>query len=371
MMDAIMNVELQLMQTAAQRRPEETDGGNNQFRDLLEKHCGTNEVDRAQQTPDEQAQTTTATTDVPAEPMGDTPELREQMVLAALAMMQNPVVYTQQEMPMVQQDVQQSAQAVELLAPQTEAVPVVKQPDAAMAEVAQQMPVQPQTQTGKSAAASVDVEHSVEQTSVQVTVQEQIKPVEHSMDTVKAEVRQSEQETEETLLVDAGAETPVFQDVREIPFKVGEASAVQETIETQPVEKQVGDKLVEVLDSGETHVEIQLTPENLGRIDVELTWSEDGTLSVELKAESSATRALLEKDTAGLQAMLAHTTEREVRVEVQQNQESQQQNFQQNGRGGEQREPQQHQQHEEEQQNSQDFLQQLRLGLIPLNLAAS
>lgn len=375
MMDAIMNVELQLMQTAAQRRPEEADGGNNQFRDLLEKHCGTSEVDRAQQTPDEQAQTTTATADVPAEPMGDTPELREQMVLAALAMMQNPVVYPQQEMPMVQQDMQQTAQAVELLAPQAEAVTMVKQSDAVMPEMVQQMPVQTQTQTktGKSLMASVDVEHSVEQTSVQTTVQEQIKPVEHTMDTVKAEIRQSGRETEETLLVDAGAEAPVFQDVREIPFKVGEATGMTETeIETvYSVETQVEEKLTELLQNGETRVEIQLTPENLGRIDVELTWSEDGTLSVELKVESGATRALLEKDTAGLQAMLARTTEREVRVEVQQNQESQQQNFRQDERGGEQREPQQHQQREQERQNSQDFLQQLRLGLIPMDLAAS
>ena len=350
MMNAMLNVEFQMLQNVAQQRPEKTEAGENKFRELMEQQL--------------QAQEQTTTPVQENAELAEDPQMQEQMVMAAVAMLQNPVVYAQPEMPVEQQ----TETPVELLVTAAEGNTAVVETAMLTPEMAQQMhnPVQEAKIEFEPMQTGLEVQN-VAETEVEVPV----KAVEQSMDELQTETGRDQRKSDEPVLVDAETEKPVFQDVREIPMKVGEASTMQQTVETQPVEKQVGDKLVEILDSGENHVEIQLTPENLGRIEVDLTWNEDGTLSVELKAESALTRSMLEKDTVGLQVLLARNTQREVQVEVQRQPESQQQNFQQDGRNGEQREPQQHQRREEEQQNGQDFLQQLRLGLIPLDLAAS
>ena len=139
----------------------------------------------------------------------------------------------------------------------------------------------------------------------------------------------------------------MFEDVRAVPVKVGEASKTEEAAE--PMEKQIGPKLTEALRSGETRVEIQLNPENLGKVTVEMTWSRDGGLLVQVHAENSRTQNLLEKNTAGLEALLSRETQQEVRVEVPRQEESQRQD-----------------ERRKQESSGEDFLQQLRLGLIPL-----
>lgn len=362
MMNAMLNVEFQMLQKVAQQRPEKTEAGESKFRELMEERQNADQPTEAATQQTQTQEQTTAPVQENAE-LAEDPQMQEQMVMAAMAMLQNPVVYVQPEMPVEQQ----TEMPVELLVAAEGKTAAVEMP-VLTPEMAQQMhsPVQEAKTEIKPMQINLEAQNAVEN-----EVEAPVKAVEQTIDELQTETGRGQRKSDEPVLVNAETETAVFQDVREIPMKVGEASTMQQTVEAQPVEKQVGDKLVEILDSGENHVEIQLTPENLGRIEVDLTWNEDGTLSVELKAENSLTRSMLEKDTAGLQAMLARNTQREVQVEVQQNQESQQQNFQQDGRNGEQREPQQHQRHEEEQQNGQDFLQQLRLGLIPLDLAAS
>ena len=363
MMNAMLNVEFQMLQKVAQQRPEKTEAGESKFRELMEERQNADQpIEAAVQQPQAKEQTT-APVQENAE-LTEDPQMQEQMVMAAMAMLQNPVVYVQPEMPVEQQ----TEMPVELLVTAAEGKTATVETAVLTPELAQQMqnPVQETKTEIEPMQANLEAQNAVEN-----EVEAPVKAVEQSIDELQTETGHGQRKSDEPVLVDAQTEKPVFQDVHEIPVKVGEANTMQQTVEAQPVEKQVGDKLVEILDSGENHVEIQLTPENLGRIEVDLTWSEDGTLSVELKAENGLTRSMLEKDTAGLQALLAHTTEREVRLEVQQNQESQQQNFQQDEHNGEQREPQQHQQREEDRQDGQDFLQQLRLGLIPLDLAAS
>lgn len=160
------------------------------------------------------------------------------------------------------------------------------------------------------------------------------------------------------------AEAPVFQDVREIPVKVGEAPAAEETPET-PVEDQIGPKLAEALKSGDTRVEIQLAPDTLGKVTVEVTLREDGTLHIALHAENSQTRGLLERSADNLMAMLGRDARQEVQVEVPRQQESQQQNFYDGQQGREHQGRQQEQEHQQERQGGEDFLHQLRLGLVP------
>ena len=130
------------------------------------------------------------------------------------------------------------------------------------------------------------------------------------------------------------AETPVFQEVSDIPIKVGETETVEQPGEARPLEIQLGEKLTQVLKQGESKVELQLEPRNLGRVQVEMTWDQEGTLRVSMYAENSRTRTLLEQDLAGLRSVLSQNTQQEVRVEVSRQQESQQQNFTMAGAAG-------------------------------------
>ena len=163
---------------------------------------------------------------------------------------------------------------------------------------------------------------------------------------------------------------PLFKDVETAPIKVAEAP---ERAEKAPdVEQQVVEKLTNVLENGETKVEIQLDPAELGKLTIELTRSADGTLSILMNAENSQTRGLLERHIGSLQETLSDRGQQNVQITVNQgaetqrqgNQENQEQynNFQDNssGRQGEQ------QQRRHETRSGEDFLQQLRLGLIPL-----
>jgi flagellar hook-length control protein FliK len=112
-------------------------------------------------------------------------------------------------------------------------------------------------------------------------------------------------------------------------------------------------------------VEIKLSPSSLGNVTVEVTAQADGTLHIALSAENIHTKALLEQHTANLESLVSAQTQRSVQVEVSQRQEEQS-SLQQDGRNG-QNGYQQQQQHQQHQQDSEDFLQKLRLGLLPLS----
>ena len=158
-------------------------------------------------------------------------------------------------------------------------------------------------------------------------------------------------------------EAPVFQDVREIPVKVGEAPKAAETEE--PMENQIAPRLTEALRNGETRVELQLTPENLGKVTVEMTWSRDGGLVVQLHAENRETQNLLSKNTAGVEQLLGREAQQEVRVEVPRQEESQRQDLYEQQQEHQQRR--QQEQRRKQETGGEDFLQQLRLGLIPVD----
>lgn len=161
-------------------------------------------------------------------------------------------------------------------------------------------------------------------------------------------------------------ETPLFDDVQAAPIKVAEAPARAESSES--VEQQVAVKLSELIENGETKIQIQLEPVELGKLTIELTRSADGTLSVVLDAENAQTRNLLEKHVGTLQETLSDRSQRAVQITVEHNEESQRQDNQQreafsDGRNGQHS---QQQQQREDRHAGTDFLQQLRLGLIPL-----
>jgi flagellar hook-length control protein FliK len=149
--------------------------------------------------------------------------------------------------------------------------------------------------------------------------------------------------------------------------KVGEAAPTEESQQAEDISQQVAQQLTTGLSQGETKVEVKLSPSSLGNVTVEVTAQEDGTLRIALSAENSHTKALLEQHTASLQELVSAQAQRPVQVEVTQRQEEQQSNPQDDGRNG-QSGYQQQQQQQRQNQHSEDFLQKLRLGLIPLSV---
>lgn len=161
----------------------------------------------------------------------------------------------------------------------------------------------------------------------------------------------------------------LFHDVKAAPVKVGEAYDVEQA-DKADVARQIDTGLAQALEKGESMVRIQLTPENLGSVTVEITHSAEGLIRVALNAHSGETRSLLERHAGELQGLLSSRTQQEVEVNVQQNQESQQGQNQQNpydGRGGHGQggQEERRQSRREQSGHGQDFMQQLRLGLIP------
>ena len=273
-------------------------------------------------------------------PSVDPDGLEQQMLLAAMALAQNPIVILQD----VQPEVQESGAAAELVpiqteqAPQQSMAPVLEtEPEAApqlqAVETAQDAP---QTETGKAGSG-------------------ESRGSELPMEELHAESRTEQADVEPQ---------PVFRDIKAVPVKVGEVYQAEPTVENGVELKDLGDTLTQAIDRGENRLELQLQPAELGRIRVEMRWSDEGALHVILHAESARTQSLLEKDMASLQSLLGRETQQEVKVELPREQEAPRQSFDDGRQNG----GQQHHQQEQRQSSrhsGQDFLHQLRLGLIP------
>ena len=169
-------------------------------------------------------------------------------------------------------------------------------------------------------------------------------------------------------VVDAGqAPQPLFHNVKAAPIKVGEVYDARETEETN-VARQVDNGVAQALEKGESMVRIQLEPENLGSVTVEITRSAEGVIRVALNAHSGETRSLLERHAGELQGLLGSRTQQDVEVSVQRQQESQQnQNHNYDGHNGHAQDGEQRQRRQHKQTDSQDFIHQLRLGLVSVD----
>ena len=166
--------------------------------------------------------------------------------------------------------------------------------------------------------------------------------------------------------VDQGPQQ-LFHDVKAAPVKVGDVYNAEQVDEPNVVQ-QIDAGLAQALQKGESMVRIQLNPENLGSVTIEISQSAEGIIRVALSAHSSETRGLLERHAANLQNMLGNRGQ-SVQVEVQHQEESQQgQDHPYEGHNGSNAQSQEERRQRQERQQetiSQDFAQQLRLGLIP------
>ena len=307
------------------------------------------------------------TQESPAAPMSEK-ELEERMSLAAMAMLNNPLVA---------EIVEETPQILTDPSWEDGLVPVGyddnKELGIRVVHWARPLEDGGQNPEDMNAVASQWIEAEDEadaapETQMEVPETElnsEAPEMEIKVETGKAETQDAETSDggENPELQDAEMERPVFEDVKAAPVKVGDAPAAEKA--EKPMETQIGDRLAQALQDGETQVEIQLNPENLGKVKVEMLWSKDGGLVVQLHAENRDTQSLLSKNLSGLENLLSRETQQEVRVEVPRQEESQRQDLY---------EQQQHQQRQQQQErrqsrhtDSEAFMQQLRLGLIPMD----
>lgn len=294
-------------------------------------------------------------------------ELEERMALAAMAAMQAPVTPVEQALTPEAQaeaaaDAPLAAEAV--LAPQEQSF--APEAEARSAEV----PVEEGGSETVSQAPAEELPQAIEAPEASQNAQERTVEVKAESGGGEARDAEAAPDTEETPdFQGAEAEAPVFEDVKAVPVKVGEAPRAAESAETENIGKQIGSKLIGITsvggEAGGQSVTIDLDPANLGRLQIEVGLSKDGTLYVHVNAENGRTQNLLSRNSESLAAILGKYTQQEVRVEVPRQEESQRQDLYE-----QQQEHHQHRQQEQRQKHesrSEDFLQQLRLGLIPLD----
>lgn len=163
-------------------------------------------------------------------------------------------------------------------------------------------------------------------------------------------------------------EQPLFRDLEQAPIPVGKSYNMDTT--APDMDKTLADSIQTAVQEGAQKLEIRLTPEHLGTVTVELTLSKDGSLQVVLHASNAKSADLLSDHLHTLNLALQNLNSNPVRVEVERNQDSsaaQQQSQQQADPDGHGQQQQQQQQQRESRQVTEDFLQQLRLGLFPLD----
>lgn len=156
----------------------------------------------------------------------------------------------------------------------------------------------------------------------------------------------------------------VFRNLQSAPIKVGESFIAEQT-ESDDVNSQLAQQIIPAVERGQTKVELQLTPETLGSVKVEITQSESGALHVAISAQNSEARSLLAKNADSLQSLLVARSQAPVQVEVQRQEDSQPKDPY-NGQNGHpsQDQQQQQQRQSEHAKSNEDFLHQLRLGLV-------
>jgi len=188
-------------------------------------------------------------------------------------------------------------------------------------------------------------------------------------------IQQQAEETEETVIVEnVEVETPVFGYMEAEPVKVSATVETPVELEAPDGMEQLRGRIEQFLTDaeGNSYVELTLSPPELGKITVALTEMNDGTLHIQLSASTVRAAELLERNTGGLQQLLASTSRPEVKVEMRDTEPQpyifinpnedngqEQRNRQQ---GNQKRDRDNRHGHEDR-----DFIQQLRLGLVGID----
>ncbi len=207
---------------------------------------------------------------------------------------------------------------------------------------------------------SEEVEEVVETEAVEL---EEV--VETETVTLEAEVEQEDNTSEQdvTVVDGQGQGTRVFEKADSTTVKVGETV----NSESPDFDSVMAKVISQADENGDSTITIQLTPESLGTVTIQLSKTSDGVLQIVMQAADSAAAKLLNSHADGIAAALrgAGTT---VLVEVEA------QEVAENRDDMNQEKQHERQEHEEKEKDGdeeisygEDFMQQMRLGLLQMN----
>lgn len=352
---------VQIIGAAKPVKPSRTEvtEGRNEFRDMVNQKTqgqAKGKGDATQKAPAEQDDMAALTN-------------QAQQELAAAMVMQQMVVVDAEITPEqtaviapVVTDVPQQIQSADLPMANAELgseLPVPEMTDetqvaTAAPEVAEAMPEGELVDASKAGTATVQNGHNLKTEQPQDRIETER----------EVQTGPTEREDWKVLEVANGEEAqqvPMFHRVEQHMVKVGEADVVDTT--APDMEAQLADKLNTALDAGAQKIVLQLTPESLGAVVVEMTRSGDGALQVVLHATTDKAANLLTEHASGLGLLLQNNGQNNVQVEVQRQQENYQHQGQEQGRqdGQQQQDGRQQRSHHAREE---DFLQQLRLGMV-------
>lgn len=154
---------------------------------------------------------------------------------------------------------------------------------------------------------------------------------------------------------------PLFRETESMPIKIGDPS-VLDTGEAE-FDAKLAKTISHAAENGIQKVQITLTPENLGTIVVEMTRNQNGVLHVVLHAENEKALQILGEHSAALGTMLQNSGQGDVRIEIPQPRQEDQ-TWQQPDQNNGQHQGDQAKEQQRQQQNTEDFLQQMRLGIF-------
>lgn len=303
-------------------------------------------------------------------PQEDVPEVSDDVRQALAALLLQP--YAVQDVAM-QQPVQENVDVVSAM-PTVDAVvtqtvqtavaaetaaPVVQQ------ETAQPVAVQvPQQATGEQVQTAPEI--TVPQEGVQQQGMQNASAQTEQQSTGEAATGQKMVEVDQPddqPVVVTKQEQPLFRDVETVPVKVGDATPTFD-VKAPDMEKQLADTIQANLNNVGDKVQIQLQPENLGHITIELV-QHGGKMGLVIFADNAKTTSLLAQHAGNLGALLEDRTGQTVHVQVQQQEPEQPQYDGHNQQNRQQQEEQSHPKQSKAEQDS--FLGQLRLGLYQLD----
>lgn len=351
-------------QAAGSTETSATDGTSSFESLLAEKYSGQDEVSSENPKPDH-----AGVKEDPAENTG----LLEQAAanLAGSLVWGNLMVETDFSQEKMMQDLAVVLDATQLPAADTaQQVPAeatalpVELPDHAAGEEMQAVGVQavPQSKEdtasdGVSAEPAAQPAEAVDQPAVPVKTES---GTEENLSEKPETSPQPASQKQDVEVVDAEASPtePLFRNVDVMPVKVGDG-AVLDTENTE-FDRNLSQTIQQAADQGLQKVEIELNPQHLGKVVVEMTRDPEGLLQVVLHTENQHAARLLQEHAGTLQELLQGNHSGQVQLEVSA-QESQSDTWQppdQQHSGGQPREQRNHRQHTE------DFLNQLRLGLL-------
>lgn len=128
------------------------------------------------------------------------------------------------------------------------------------------------------------------------------------------------------------------------------------------LEANLSEAIIKEIDSGSKELEVQLEPENLGKIHIKISYDEE-QISVSVLCSESKTLKLISQSAGELGSIMESNLERPIQVLVD-NHETDYLNNQENREGKQGQGHQQQQQNTEQEDDKVDFIQKLRLGIL-------